>query len=182
MKLFPKLETDHIEFIERQRLFFVATAPLSGEGHVNLSPKGYESFTILDPNRVAYLDLGGSGAETHAHLRENGRITFMYCAFEGDPLILRLYGRGRAHEWGSAGFNALRERFPAIDVPTRGIMEVEVNEVQTSCGWAVPFYDFKAERTRLLEHNAKRTQDEFMDRRRRTNARSLDGLPALEEG
>ena len=180
MKFHEEIRDRHREFIEEQHVFFVATAPLSPEGHVNLSPKGLDSFAILDPNRVAYIDLGGSGAETHAHLRENGRICMMFCAFDDKPLILRLYGSGRAHPHGSEGFEALRHHFPAIEVPVRGIMEIEVSQVQDSCGWAVSLYDYRGDRSRLLEHNSSRTQEEFTARRLETNHESIDGLPAFE--
>jgi len=170
----------HIQFIGRQKMFFVATAPLSPDGHVNLSPKGYDSLAVLGPNRIAYIDLGGSGAETHAHLRENGRICVMFCAFEGKPLILRVYGEGRAHQFGTPGFEALRENFPAIDVPVRGILEIDVHRVQDSCGWAVPLFDYVGDRDRLKVHNASRTQEDFIARRIETNSQSIDGLPALE--
>lgn len=168
-------------FIDAQRMFFVATAPLSAEGHVNVSPKGYASFARLDARRVAYVDLGGSGIETHAHLRENGRICLMFCAFEGDPLILRLYGKGRAHQYGTAGFDALRGHFPEIDVPVRGIIEVSLTRIQRSCGWGVPNYEYGGDRDALREYNAKRTQAEFMVRRNSKNALSIDGLPGLED-
>ena len=167
-------------FIDAQKMFFVATAPLSAEGHVNVSPKGYTSFARLDPRRVAYIDLGGSGIETHAHLRENGRICLMFCAFEGDPLILRLYGEGRAHQYGTPGFDALRGHFPEIDVPVRGIIEVAVTRVQRSCGWGVPNYSYLGDRDVLRNHNAKRTQEEHMARRIASNGLSIDGLPGLE--
>lgn len=180
MKAFDSLKDRHQRFIGEQHMFFVATAPLSQEGHVNLSPKGLDSFSILDPDRVAYIDLGGSGIETHAHLQENGRICLMFCAFEGKPLILRLYGRGVAHQFGTPGFDALRSHFPAIEAPVRGIMEITLSRVQDSCGWAVPLYDFQGDRSRLLDHNAERTQDAFIARRIETNGSSIDGLPGLE--
>ena len=180
MEAFEEIRPKEAEFIDAQRMFFVATAPLSAEGHVNLSPKGYASFARLDPRRVAYIDLGGSGIETHAHLKENGRICLMFCAFEGDPLILRLYGLGLAHQFGTAGFDALRKHFPEIDVPVRGIIEVSLTRVQRSCGWAVPNYEFLGDRDVLLRHNAKRTQEEHMARRIAANGSSLDGLPGLE--
>lgn len=167
-------------FIDAQRMFFVATAPLSAEGHVNVSPKGYTSFARLDPRRVAYIDLGGSGIETHAHLRENGRICLMFCAFEGDPLILRLYGKGRAHQYGTPEFDALRPHFPEIDVPVRGIIEVDLTRVQRSCGWGVPNFEYLGDRDILKNHNAARTQEEHMARRIASNGSSIDGLPGLE--
>jgi hypothetical protein len=180
MEMFDEIRSKEAAFIDAQKMFFVATAPLSADGHVNLSPKGYASFARLDPRRVAYIDLGGSGIETHAHLRENGRICLMFCAFEGDPLILRLYGRGKAHQHGSAGFDSLRSHFPDIDVPVRGIIEVELTMVQRSCGWAVPNYDFVADRDTLRLYVGKQTQDEHMARSLKANHSSLDGLPGLD--
>jgi hypothetical protein len=180
MKAFDNLKDRHRQFIADQHMFFVATAPLAPDGHVNLSPKGLDSFAILAADRVAYIDLGGSGIETHAHLRENGRICLMFCAFDAKPLILRLYGRGTPHQFGSRGFEALRDQFPAIEVPVRGIMEIDITRVQDSCGWAVPLYRYEGDRSRLLEHNAERTQDAFTARRVETNATSIDGLEGLE--
>lgn len=180
MEAFEEIRPKEATFIDAQKMFFVATAPLSTDGHVNVSPKGYASFARLGPRRVAYVDLGGSGIETHAHLRENGRICLMFCAFEGDPLILRLYGTGQAHQYGTPGFDSLRSHFPEIDVPVRGIIEVELTRVQRSCGWAVPNYEFVSDRDILLNHNAKRTQEQFMARRIETNQSSLDGLPGLD--
>ena len=168
-------------FIDAQHMFFVATAPLSADGHVNVSPKGYASFARLGPRRVAYIDIGGSGIETHAHLRENGRICLMFCAYEGDPLILRLYGHGRAHQYGSDAFDALREYFPDIDVPVRGIIDVELTRIQTSCGWAVPNYEFLGDREILKNHVAKRSQEEHMRIRIAKNGSSIDGLPGIEK-
>lgn len=179
MKAFLELSPRHIEFIRLQHVFFVATAPLASEGHVNLSPKGYASFAVLGPRRVAYIDLGGSGIETHAHVRENGRICLMFCSFEATPLIVRLYGRGTAHTYGSPEFDALRPHFPAIEVPVRGIIEVALTRVQDSCGWGVPFFEYRGERPTLREHNAKQTQSETIERRYQKNAQSIDGLPGL---
>ena len=179
MEFFDEIRPKEAEFIDAQKMFFVATAPLSAEGHVNLSPKGYASFARISPRRVAYIDLGGSGIETHAHLRENGRICLMFCAYDGDPLILRIYGKGRAHQYGTPGFDSLRASFPEITVPARGIIEVEITRIQRSCGWGVPNYDFVGDRDILCDHNAKRTQEAFMARRIESNASSIDGLPGL---
>lgn len=179
MEAFEEIRPKEAAFIDAQKMFFVATAPLSAEGHVNVSPKGYASFARIDPRRVAYVDLGGSGIETHAHLRENGRICLMFCAFEGDPLILRLYGQGQAHQFGTPEFDSLRPHFPEIDVPVRGIIEVALTRIQRSCGWAVPNFDYVGDRDILRKHNAKRTQEQFMARRLETNHTSLDGLPGL---
>ena len=180
MKAFDRLQARHREFIRAQHMFFVGSAPLAPDGHVNVSPKGLDSFAILDEHRVAYIDLGGSGIETHAHLTENGRLCILFCAFSGPPLILRLYGRGQAHAFGTPRFEALRDRFPAIDVPVRGIIELEISRVQDSCGWGVPLYAFEGHREKLLEHNRARTQEEYLERRYASNAESIDGLPGLQ--
>lgn len=173
------LKRQHRDFIARQQMFFVATAPLAPDGHINVSPKGLDAFAVLDNGTVAYIDLGGSGIETHAHLRENGRICIMFCAFDGDPLILRLYGRGEAFAYGTPEFEALRPQFPAIECPVRGIMRIAVTRIAESCGWGVPLYEYQGQRSRLVEHNSSRTQEAFFARRLRTGAKSIDGLPGL---
>ena len=179
MEFFDEIRPKEAAFIDAQRMFFVATAPLTADGHVNLSPKGYSSFAQIDAKRVAYIDLGGSGIETHAHLQENGRICLMFCAFEGEPLILRLYGRGEAHQYATPGFDALRGHFPEIDVPVRGIIEVSLTRIQRSCGWGVPNYEYLGDREILRDYCAKRTQDEHIGRAIRSNAQSIDGLTGL---
>lgn len=165
------------QWIEGQPVFFVATAPLSDDGHVNLSPKGIDALAVIDPHRVAYLDLTGSGAETIAHLRENGRITLMLSAFRGSPRIVRLYGRGRVHLPQDDRYRSLASHFserPGV----RSIIEVEVERVQNSCGFGVPEMELVGQRTRLTEWAAAHPSlDEY---RARKNARSLDGLPALD--
>lgn len=143
---FEALQPRHIEFVRAQHLFFVATAPLSQEGHVNLSPKGYDSFEVIDPQRVAYIDLGGSSAETQTHIEENGRICLMFCSFDRTPLIVRLYGRGRVHASGCEAFAALRARFTKIAGPARAIIEIELTRVQDSSGWGVPFFEYRGDR------------------------------------
>lgn len=163
-------------FIEAQPLFFVATAPLSGEGHVNLSPKGLDCFRVLSPSRVAYLDLTGSGNETAAHLRENGRITFMFCAFAGPPRILRLYGAGEVVLPGSEAWEEASSPFreyPGV----RQIIAAQISRVQTSCGFAVPLMDFVGQRDTLLRW--AEAKGEVLPRyRQERNAWSIDGLPA----
>lgn len=181
MDMLEEIGPAEAKFIAAQQMFFVATAPLSADGHVNVSPKGYASFVQLDSKRVAYIDLGGSGIETHAHLRENGRICLMFCAYQGSPLILRLYGKGVGHQYGTPEFDALRPQFTEIDVPVRGIIEVAITKVQRSCGYAVPKYEFVEERKRLKEHNAKRSQVDFNAHRVATNGQSIDGLPGMED-
>src|SRR6185436_11340043 len=142
--------TDRLEaFINRQHIYFVATAPLEESGHVNVSPKGQDTFAILDRHTVAYQDFSGSGAETIAHLKQNGRITIMFCAFEGPPFVLRLYGEGEVLEPSNPNFNALNKRF-ALDLGVRSIIRIDLTRIQDSCGFGVPLYDFvKPRDTRL---------------------------------
>jgi hypothetical protein len=172
-----EITSDLAAWMGAQKLFFVATAPLAGEGHVNLSPKGLDSFRVLGPREVAYLDLTGSGAETMAHLRENGRITVMFCAFEGPPRILRLFGRGQAHALGSETFHALQSRFPELP-GARAIVRIEVDQVRTSCGWGVPLYATVADRALLPEWSGKKGDEGLEAYRQEKNRLSLDGLPS----
>jgi hypothetical protein len=165
------------EFIERQHVFFVATAPRDG-GHVNVSPKGYDSFRVLDPNRVAFLDLTGSGVETIAHVRENGRITFMFCAFEGPPNIVRLYGNGEVIDLDDPRFAELRGQFGSMS-GGRAIIVADVHRTSTSCGYAVPRLDFVEERSRLDDVWASRSDEEITTYWAEKNAASIDGLPGL---
>jgi hypothetical protein len=178
-KLYPEIDDSLRAFIEAQHVFFVATAPLGASGHVNLSPKGLDSFRVLGPRQVGYLDHVGSGAETIAHLRENGRIVLMLCAFEGRPRIVRLHGRGRVLEPQDPGFGALREQFPAGAPPTRALIAIEVERISDSCGYAVPLYAFVAERTQLDDWSDRKGADGLRTYQRKHNAQSIDGLPAL---
>ncbi|MFL5295030.1 MAG: pyridoxamine 5'-phosphate oxidase family protein [Phenylobacterium sp.] len=177
-KVYEQLDDRLIDFIRRQKLFFVATAPLSSEGSVNVSPKGYDSLAILDPTTVAYVDLGGSGIETHAHLRENGRITLMFCAFEGPANILRLYGEGETVAFGEPGFAEKMALFPTFR-RARGVVTVRIRRIADSCGWGVPFYEYKGEREQLRRWVDDRPEDAWVERRYETNALSIDGLPGL---
>ena len=163
-------------FIENQHMFFVATAPLTGEGHVNVSPKGLDSFRILSPNKVAYLDMTGSGNETSAHILENGRITIMFCAYEGPPNIVRLYGTGYTVVPGAEEWDALSPRFTHF-TGTRQIIVADVHKVQTSCGYAVPLYDYQGERDQLIRYAEAKGEDEMEAYRLEKNVSSLDGLP-----
>lgn len=165
-------------FIEQQKMFFVATAPMSENGHVNLSPKGYDSFAVIDDHTVAYADLGGSGIETVAHLRENGRITFMFCAYEGPANILRLYGTGRAIQFNEPGFDEHMKLFPTIE-RARNIIIADITRIQDSCGWGVPFYEFKGERDQLTRATNAKSHEDWAEKRLTTNAESVDGLPGL---
>ncbi len=163
------------EFIARQHLFFVATAPLSAEGHVNLSPKGLDSFRVLSPHRVAYLDLTGSGIETAAHLGENGRITLLFCAFDGPPMLLRLMGRGRVVVPGDSEWDALYGLFPS-SASARLIVVADLDRIATSCGFGVPLMSFEGDRDQLPRFAASKGSDGMHDYRALKNARSIDGL------
>ena len=177
-KIFDELDDRLIEFIARQHMFFVATAPAGPEGHVNLSPKGPDSLRVLGPKQVAYQDLIGSGAETIAHLRQNGRITIMFCAFEGPAKILRLYGQGRTFEPGSAEFEAIADQFPSR-MNCRSIIKIEVERIADSCGYGIPFYDLKSRRDALAQWAENMGPDRLETFKEEYNARSIDGLPAL---
>lgn len=169
-------------FIERQHVFFVATAPGGGEGRVNLSPKGYDSFRLLGPERVAYLDLTGSGAETIAHVRDNGRITFMFCAFEGKPNIVRLYGQGRVVLRSDRGWDELIGEFEpsaASNPAVRSIIVADIDRTSTSCGFSIPLMDFVEDRPQLTDWAAGRDAAALDAYRAEKNAHSIDGLPAL---
>jgi hypothetical protein len=164
-------------FISRQHVFFVATAPSDG-GHVNLSPKGLHTFAVLDPHTVAYLDLTGSGVETIAHLRENGRITIMFCAFDGKPNIVRLYGRGKVLPAGEPEAGALLARF-AGHPGARSVIPIQVDRVSTSCGYGVPLLRYEGERDQLTAWADRRGPDGLVEYREQKNAVSIDGLPGL---
>jgi Pyridoxamine 5'-phosphate oxidase len=164
------------QFIEAQHVFFVASAPLDAAGHVNLSPKGLDTFRILGPTTVAYLDFNGSGVETIAHLKENGRIVLMFCAFQGPPNIFRLYGNGRVIEAHEAEFAALAESFPNQE-NLRSIILVELTRVTDSCGYGVPLFKYDGERTQLQAWARNRGPEGLKAYRQEKNRRSIDGLP-----
>ena len=180
VKLHESIDPRLRAFIERQHVFFVATAPLAAGGHVNVSPKGLDgTFAVLDERTVAYLDLTGSGAETVAHLRENGRITLMFCAFEGPPNIVRLHGRGRHVHPTDPEFASYRGRF-ADHLGIRGIVVVDVERVSDSCGYAVPLMTHAGDRDLLTRWADNRGEEGLTAYREKKNAVSIDGLPALE--
>lgn len=179
-KLRSALDDAATRFIQAQHLFFVASAPLDSAAHVNLSPKGLDTFRILGPKTVAYLDFNGSGVETIAHLKENGRIVLMFCAFQGPPNILRLHGRGRVVEAHEAEFAALASHFPAYD-STRSIIVVEVSRVTDSCGYGVPLLKYEGEREQLRAWAIKKGPEGLKAYRHQNNRSSLDGLPGVSE-
>ncbi|WP_408633054.1 pyridoxamine 5'-phosphate oxidase family protein [Mycobacterium ostraviense] len=167
------------EFIGKQAMFFVATAPSDG-GRVNLSPKGYrDTFAVLDDHTFAYIDLFGSGTETIAHLRDNGRITIMFCSFTRNSRILRLFGAGRMVRPDDAEFDSLRAHFPNLHAGTRAAIVVDVDRIADACGFAVPYYELVDERPVLDAHHAKATEEAYV-RLVERNQHSIDGLPGLE--
>lgn len=173
MEFFSQIDDRHRDFIAKQPVFFVATV---AEGaRINLSPKGMDVFRVLGPNRVAYLDLGGSGNETQAHLSVDGRITIMFCAFDNPALILRLYGTGSYHVLGDPGFDALASHFPKLP-GTRQIFDITVDSLQTSCGWAVPRMTMEKERDTLVRFHAQQDPAERLAKIADRN-KSIDGLP-----
>ena len=176
-KMFESIGEEHRRFIERQKMFFVATAPLDEKGRVNLSPKGLDCLRVLSPNRVAYMDLTGSGNETGAHVGENGRITLMFCAFEDPALIMRLYGRGRVVLRGTKRWDEMVGLFPKYP-GMRQIIEVEVTGVGTSCGSGVPRYEFAGQREKMADWASRRGEEAMAEYRRKNNRRSIDGLAA----
>lgn len=163
------------EWIGRQQMFTVATAPLAADGHVNVSPKGLDTLRILDEMTVAYLDLTGSGAETIAHLRENGRITLMWQAFDGPPRIVRVHGRGEVAELDDPRVDGLFDPIPGA----RAVIIVHGERFSDSCGYSVPLYSYEGQRSRLLEWAGDRSADELDEYRGRKNSVSIDGLPAI---
>jgi hypothetical protein len=180
---FAQIEPKHRAFILRQHLFFVATA--AAGGRVNLSPKGLDGLRVLDANTVVYRDHTGSGNETAAHLRDNGRLTLMLCAFEGPPRILRLYGRGRVLARGTPDYaRLLASAFDGAEpTGTRQLVLLEVDLVQTSCGFGVPLYDYRGERSALIKWAEAKGKEGLEAYRREHNAHSIDGLPTgLTEG
>ncbi|MDR7102788.1 pyridoxamine 5'-phosphate oxidase family protein [Croceicoccus sp. BE223] len=172
-QFFDAIDDRHAAMIGAQPMFFVATA--APEGRVNLSPKGYDVFRILGPNRVAWLDLAGSGNETHAHLVVDGRITVMFCNFVQPAQILRLYGRARPVLPDDADWAGLVSHF-ALLPGTRQIFDMTVEQVQTSCGYGVPFMSFEAERNTLIRHHATADPEAWLAKNRARD-RSIDGLP-----
>lgn len=169
----PELTQAHIDFVTKQPVFFVATA--ADGARINLSPKGLDSFRVLSPNLVGYLDVGGSGNETHAHLAADGRITIMFCAFDRPPLILRIYGRGRIVQPQDAAWAQTVAPFTLLP-GTRQIFLVDIESVQTSCGWGVPFLSYTAEREALSKYH-RQDDPEARLKKMRERDKSIDGLP-----
>jgi len=176
-KQFPTLGDKHASFIARQKIFFTATA--APTGRVNISPRGTDAFRILGSNGVCYLDRTGSGNETAAHLRANGRMTIMFCAVEGAPLILRLYGTGHVHRYGTDDYADLLNRHFDGEEPlgARQIVRLEIDMVQSSCGFGVPFFDYTGERDAMDKWAQARGHDALVAYRQEKNRVSIDGFP-----
>jgi len=174
-KFVPALTAAHRDFIARQKIYFVASAPHTGR--VNLSPKGMDTFRVLSPTRVGYLDVTGSGNETAAHLLENGRLTLMMCSFDADPLIFRIYARGRSIQPDDADWTQLRPLFGPPLPGERQLILAEIESIQTSCGFGVPFFDYTGERSTLLDYAEKKGPAGMAAYRAQHNRASIDGLP-----
>ena len=172
-EFFNRLTEDHIAMIAAQPVFFVATA--AAEGRINLSPKGYDAVRVLGPNRMAWLDLGGSGNETHAHLAADGRITLMFCNFRQPALILRVYGRGVPVLPQDDGWEELAAHFTLLP-GTRQIFDIAVESVQESCGWGVPLMTLEAERETLVKYHRQADPAQW-EAKTAKRVRSIDGLP-----
>jgi hypothetical protein len=177
-KVHPAISEELAAFCEAAPVFFVATAPSISDGHINLSPKGYDTFRVLGPHEVAYLDVTGSGVETIAHLGDDGRITFLFCAFAGAPQLVRLHGRGEAVLPDDPRFADLAARFPARP-GVRSVIRVDVERVSDSCGWSVPVMDLVGERDTLDRWAVAKGPDGVEEYQRTRNATSIDGLPGL---
>lgn len=179
-KFYPELTDELQEFIQQQHLFFTATAPT--QGRINLSPKGMDTFRILDTHTVAYLDVTGSGNESSAHLLENGRMTMMFCSFAGKPWILRLYGQGQVIRPRDADWEVWVQHFPELP-GTRQIIKLAIESVQTSCGMGVPLYEYQGDRDALIQWAEKKGDDGLQEYWALKNQTSIDGLPTylLEE-
>ena len=175
-KFFDHINPHQQEFIAKQKMFFVASAPLAIDGHINLSPKGIDSFRVLSDRQVAYMDLIGSGNETSAHLLDNGRITFMFCAYDGPPNILRLYGTGRTLLPGDSGWDELSAHFE-LQLATRQIIIADIEMVQTSCGFNVPLYEYMGERDHAIKWANAKGAEGLETYKKEKNRVSLDGLP-----
>ena len=176
-RIYEEISTELAEWIGRQKIFFVGTSPLSESGSVNISPKGYDTFRVLDSRTVAYLDLTGSGAETIAHLQENGRITFMWCSFEGPPRIVRIHARGKVASPEDPQFQGVFDEIPGA----RSIIVATAERISDSCGYSVPVMKYEEERSRLREWAENKTDQELSEYRLQKNSASIDGLPALNQ-
>lgn len=174
-QMFPALKPTHEVFIKKQKMFFVASAPMDSEGHVNISPKGYDAFRILSSSEVAYLDVTGSGNETSAHIDENGRLTIMFIALEGPPMIMRLYGTGQVILPGTTRWEELIGNFDMLP-GARQIIYSKIHAVKTSCGMSIPFFQYEGEREALTQWAIKKGEQGLKSYHQEKNMVSMDGV------
>ena len=177
-KEYTEIDARLQRWIDQQHLFFVATAPIAGDGLINCSPKGLDGFRVLNPKQIAYVDVGGSGVETVAHVKENGRIVIMMCAFSGPPKIYRFYGQGSVVEPQDDEFDNLLTQF-SQQPSVRNIIMVNLERIIDSCGYGVPFFEYQKERDSMPNYFAGKTSEEIAEYRATRNSESLDGLPGL---
>lgn len=178
-KVYTEIDVPLREWLSKQKIFFVSTAPLSQKGLINCSPKGMDTFRVLGPKTIAYLDLTGSGVETIAHLKESGRIVIMFCAFDGPPKIYRFHGIGKVIEPGDARFEQQAQFFQIVS-GARSIIEIEICRISDSCGYAVPLYEFKGYRDTLAKWAETKGVEGLKKYREEKNFKSIDGLPGLK--
>ncbi|GAA0635990.1 pyridoxamine 5'-phosphate oxidase family protein [Sporichthya brevicatena] len=178
--VFEEIDETLAAWIAEQPMFFVATAPLAGDGLVNVSPRGHDTFSVLGPHRVGWVDYTGSGVETVAHLRENGRICVMFCAFGASPRVVRLHGRGSVHLPGTPEFDEVAAQHPSHP-GTRAVVTVDVRRISDACGFGVPVMDLLAERSTLRVLADRAAPGQMAEYRARSNARSIDGLPGMPD-
>ena len=178
-KTYDAIGADVREWMAEQHMFFVATAPRTDSGMINLSPKGHDTLRILDDTTLAYLDYGGSGIETIAHLRENGRIVIMMCAFAGPPKIFRFHGKGDVIVPQHAEFSSLAEHFDRSELGIRAIIRVNVERISDSCGFGVPLYEFQEQRQTSPNYIRSHGAERIRAYQEENNLESLDGLPGM---
>ena len=177
-KLYDELDERLRQFIGNQKMFFVGSAPRNDEGLINISPKGMDTLRILDSKTVAYLDYTGSGVESIAHIKENGRFVIMFCSFDKSPLILRLHGRATVIERSDPGWQKLQPRFPEARM-ARSIIKLSLERIADSCGWGVPMYDYVGERDQYSKYADKTDDEGVRELQLEYNMKSIDGLPGL---
>jgi predicted pyridoxine 5'-phosphate oxidase superfamily flavin-nucleotide-binding protein len=180
-KTYELIDANIRQWIEKQQMFFVGTAPLGKSGSVNISPKGLDTFRIIDAQTLAYLDFGGSGVETIAHLRENGRIVIMMCAYEGPPKIYRFHGTGEVLTALDSRFEALAKHFDRSELGIRSIIRVNVTRISDSCGYGVPLYEFQQQRDISPKLIQSTKPEKLKASLKKTNQESIDGLPGVSE-
>lgn len=180
-KIFPVIDDALADWLAAQHLFFVATAPSGDGGHVNCSPKGSESFHVLGPKQVCYIDFTGSGVETIAHLQDNGRIVLMFCAFEGGPRIVRLHGKGEVLRPDHEDFASLLQQFGQRTLGVRAVLRIDVSRISDSCGYGVPIYKYERDRETMAKWADKKGEDGVAQYWRDKNLDSLDGLPGIAD-